>query len=208
MSVTYIDKNSPDSGAIPTTTQVKTTSTTSGEVQHVNLDTIASNYISSDGNAVLTQEQHDEDVRNGKHFFVKDFMDVATTDSPVDFLWVTPSGSVVPHASWNIAGKAEFKLELYECATSTDYGTAITVFNSNRNSTDTATVAAYSSPNISATGTKVWGGKIGSGRDAAEGGGSHDDFIGAAGTVYLLRITKIAANTQWMDYHFGWRETT
>jgi len=37
-TVTYIDKNDNNAGAIPEGTQVKTTSTASGEVQHVNID--------------------------------------------------------------------------------------------------------------------------------------------------------------------------
>jgi len=156
------------------------------------------------------------EVHSGSYYFVKGWADVDGAGTTVDFLWVVPNTTDWPHANWAIDGEAEFTLSLYEDVITSSNGTAMTVFNANRNSSNTAGVTAYVDPTLdggalgdSGTGgTLVWSGKIGSGRTSTANRRTGYEFIGKQNTKYWFQIEKEAAGTHYIDYDFNWYEHT
>ena len=156
--------------------------------------------------AVPIQDYAHKEIHKGKAFFVKGWQDVDGADTVVNFLFVT--GATTPHATWNVGGESEFTLELYEDTTVSANGTPVTVYNHKRDSSNTSTVSAYTGPTITGDGTKIWSGKIGSGRNATEERGASGELIAKTNSNYLFRITKNAANVHYFDYDFNWYEHT
>ena len=146
------------------------------------------------------------ETHSGSHFFIKDYQDVSA--GTLDFLFITPDTTKWAHALWFFAGEGEFNLDLYIDATVSANGTGITPINRNGNSGTAATVAAYSGPTVSTTGTKIWGAKFGAGRTAGGLIRENSEYIGEQNTIYLFRATKVGAGTLWLDYLFDWYEHT
>ena len=154
------------------------------------------------------------EIHSGNFYFIKGWQDITGAGTNLDFKFVIPAGSKIPHSQWNIAGEAEFTLSLYEGVTTTTAGTSVTPVNANRNSLNTSIIEAYTAPVLTSGtlgdggngGTEIWSGKIGSGRDATVGRNSNYEVMGATDTEYWFRFTKSAAGTEWIDYDFNWYE--
>lgn len=100
-----------------------------------------------------------------------------------------------PHAAAELDTNGEIWLEIFETPTFSAPGTAVTLYNRNRNIAGSPTTTVFTAPTVSAVGTKISGWIIGSGQKA---GGSTKDSIEwdlKANTEYLYRITaQVASN--------------
>jgi len=164
--------------------------------------------VDSATDALLTVDYDHHEIHSGGHFFVEGWQDVDGAATVVDFLWVVPNTAKWPHALWELAGEAEFTLSLYEGVTTSNDGTPVTIFNSNRNlTTKVATVTAFSAPTVTNTGTLILTDIMGAARSSGSTARNHE-FIGKQNTKYLFRITKSAAGTHWLKYAFRWYEHT
>lgn len=153
-------------------------------------------------NAIPIIGHEENEGHKGNSYFVKGWQDVDGAATVVNFLFKV--GSTTPHARWKVGGETEFTLQIYEGTTVSANGTPVTSYNVNRDSSNTATVSAFTAPTITGDGTLIWSGKIGSGFDATES--STGEIIAATNTNYLFRITKNTANVHYFDYDFEWYE--
>lgn len=156
--------------------------------------------------SVIDYEHHE--IHNGDHFFVRSFQDVADAATNVDWLLVVPDSAKLPHVKWEMAGEAEFELRLYEGAAVSAAGSALTALNNNRNSAEEAGLAIYSGPTITALGTLIYSGVLGS---TNKEGGDHGfpfELVLKRNTRYVLRLTHIPAGTHWLNTLVSWYEHT
>ena len=166
--------------------------------------------------AQMTIDYSHHEMHSGSFYFVKGWADVDGAGTNLDFLWVVPNTAAWPHATWEIAGEAEFTLYLYEDVTTVADGASVAAINANRNSGNTSGVATYSGPTLDTGalgdggngGTLIWAGKIGSGKNATGDRRTSNELIGKQNAKYWFRINKEAAGTHWIDYYFGWYEHT
>ena len=105
------------------------------------------------------------EVHAGNHYYVTYPFTLAATSDSQEFILTTPNTTSWAHMVWDLSGSAITEVWVYEdsAVTSTD---AISVFNNNRNSTNTADVALYrgSTSTVSSTdaaGTLIWHQKSG-----------------------------------------------
>jgi hypothetical protein len=167
--------------------------------------------IDASTNSLQTVTYSHHEVHGGSYFYVKGFADGTQT-----FLWVTPDSTKWAHANWSLSAEGEFEFYLYEDVVTSDDGTAITIFNANRNSATAATVQGFTGPTLNSGalgdggdgGDLVWQAKIGSGRNAVTSRSTNYEFIGKQNTKYWFQLTQIAAGTLWVDWDFNWYEHT
>ena len=144
-------------------------------------------------------------IHEGKHFYLKDYIDVTGSGTTVEFLLVTADSDEIPHLLVSFTTEAEFTFEAYAGTTTSADGTPISVFNNNFNSSNTSVLSAYASPTITADGDRIWGLRMGSGGGRSTGNVREDaEYVLEPDTKYLLRITKNAIGTDWVDYHLYW----
>lgn len=95
----------------------------------------------------------------------------ASTD--FDILFITPNTTAWAHIEFNMLAEAESEIRLYEepTAASTD-GVALTSYNQNRNSTDTAACLAYYMTTVAVPGTLIFRRHFGTGKTS--GGEARD----------------------------------
>lgn len=159
-------------------------------------------------NAILTVDYSHHEVHEGSHYFVQGWVDLAASTA-LDFLFVTPNTTKWAHAQWTVGTEAEGLLELYEGSTIAANGSAVTIYNNDRNSGNTAGVTAFSTPSVTATGGLIYAAKLGSGRNAGGDAGRDHEIIAKQNTNYLFRITNNDGSaTRYATYDFSWYEHT
>lgn len=159
--------------------------------------------------AIVTIANEHHEIHEGDYYYVKGFADGTQT-----FLWVTPNTAEWAHAQWSLSAEGEFEFCMYEGVVTSNDGAPITIFNANRNSTNTATVQGFTGPTLNAGvlgdgldgGIMVWCSKVGTGRQSTVGRSTGYEFIGRQNTKYWFQITQIAAGALWVDWDFNWYE--
>jgi len=116
----------------------------------------------------------------------------------IEMYFKTPDSSVRIHAYPAFSSELAGNAELRESATVSASGSSLTVFNVNRNSSNTSTAAIRSSPTLTASGTRLRYYNIGGGSITNSGGGVADKagWILKQGTIYILRYTSITASNE------------
>lgn len=164
---------------------------------------------------VITYEHHE--IHEGKHFFVRDYQDLAI-NNVLDFTWLMPDGGIADwmHWTWQINTESETLWQVYEGAVVTNpLANVVTPYNNNRNSANvSATVMKYElQANLAAADadTDVSGATLlatgisGAGRDS--GTISRDnEMIMQQDTLYCLRATANAAG--YIAFEMSWYEHT
>lgn len=164
--------------------------------------------------AIETIDYAHHETHEGEFYYVKGQVDVTGAATNLDFLWCVPNTTKWPHAQWLFDAEAQFILSLYEDVDVSANGTAVAIFNANRNSANTPGVVAYVGPTLAGGilgdggqgGTLVWQSTIGSGKTAGQGREVSHEFIGKQNTDYWYQITKEAAGTAWVVWDFNWYE--
>jgi len=150
---------------------------------------------------VETIEREHYEIHEGNHYKCQDYDD--DVDSGVSKFWhvKSPNTSIRVHLCYKIITSKNGLLEFFEDATFSNSGTTLTVFNNNRNSTNTTTTEIFKDPIITASGTRIDVnvlGTDGTGVAGAVGGSSKrtDEIILKSGTSYILKITALSNDTR------------
>jgi len=123
--------------------------------RHAKLDTST--------HTIQTIDYAHHEVHAGSHYYLTYPFTLAATTDTQDFIIDTPNTTKWAHMIWDLGGSAITEVWVYEgtTVTSTD---AITTFNNNRNSTETADVVIYNAGAIVSStddGTLIWHSKSG-----------------------------------------------
>ena len=166
----------------------------------------------SDDGALVSMPYNTAATHAGKFFFTNFYNAAIAAAGTIDVLVVT-GATTTPHLAVMVDIGAASTLSIYEAVTASNNGTALSVYNANRQSTKVTTAAAYHTPTITGTGTTLMlnhyiaGGTTGN----ATGGSSSDfarvtEFVLKASTKYLFRVTNIAAGATAGSVQLGWYE--
>jgi len=178
------------------------------------------NIIDTVTRAQPTIEYEHYTIHNSFHYFYTDAFSLnATTDANIkEFLIVTPThvagAAFAPgcHLHFEAEGSIITQFDLYEDCTRTAATTdAVTTFNNNRNSTDSAQLKVYT-PVISTTdtadGTLLYtfkGGTSTAQFRAGDSGDSAQEIVLKKNAKYLMRFTSSSASNL-CDLYLNWYE--
>lgn len=158
--------------------------------------------------AVITIDYAHHEIHDGSHF-KGGYQDVTmNTNDVINLLLVTPNTTKYAHFTMTAQSSGAATVELYEGGTITG-GTAVTIWNRDRNSTKVATVKLYHTPSITSDGTKMvtkWIGGTGFRADVSGAVRGDSEFILRKNTNYLIRATanantiKVAIGADWYEH--------
>lgn len=160
----------------------------------------------STGAMACIDYEHSE-IHAGDHYFIKDWSDIAGSTT-VDFLVVTPNTTKWAHMVLEFSFEAEANITVYEGATTSANGTAITINNRQRNSVNTAGITAFTGPTVTTTGTSIARYKAGTGKSAGGEVRAAAELVLKQNTKYLIRVINDTVTTNWCDYLADWYEHT
>jgi hypothetical protein len=120
----------------------------------------------------------------------------------------TPNTTVEPHLQYNISNTLELEFQFYEGPTVSRNGTAVTSYNRNRRSTNTATLSIFHTPTTSGNGTELASRREGTGKTAGGSARSVAEWILAKNQSYLLAFTSRAGagTTNYLNWWVVWYE--
>jgi len=167
--------------------------------------------VNSGGALTVILDAHHE-IHEGNYYYVKNFISLGVGDS-AEFLFVIGSDKV-PHVQWHLSSESEAEFYMYEDVDTSNNGTPVTIFNADRNSPNTATMLAYSSPTLAGGslgdggqgGTVISAAVVGSNKDTTQNRNTTYELIGKANTKYWVKLTNTSSQTSWIDYDFNWYE--
>ncbi len=156
---------------------------------------------------VISNEHHE--VHEGDTYFIKTFLfDQEGSGNITYFSFTTPDTTKEIHAKVAISPDVDFEVEIFEDATVTG-GTPIPGQNANRNSTNTADLAALAGPTVSVAGNLMWAARNGGGRDpVGVAPGLNYEIIAKRDSTYVFKITKRTTADGVVDIDFWWYEHT
>ena len=137
-------------------------------------------------------------IHDGTFFSAGVAIENVANNGVVELLIQTPAGAPL-HARFSGFTGGNATNALYEGTTFSVAGTAVTPVNRNRRSTNVARGTFTSGPTITDDGTPIFLGYTGGGAGGSAAGSSSasfEEYILAASTTYLARITNTAGNNQ------------
>jgi len=108
------------------------------------------------------------------------------------------------HAKIMIDSESELLITMFEAATLSANGTAITIFNRNRNYQLTDFLGLYRAPTITANGTQVYQRRIGSGRSFGGAYGRENEWILKDNTIYLVKLVNQVTTANWYNFEIDY----
>jgi hypothetical protein len=132
---------------------------------------------------------------SGLYFFFQDYATGIGNGSSRDILVITANNGKGIHCRFNFATLGG-TYNLYESPTTTANGTAISVLNRNRTSSNVASLAAYSVPTVTAVGTLLATCLLGSTSrsSTADYLNSNEQMILKPNTKYLIRFNSTSGS--------------
>ena len=110
-------------------------------------------------------------------------------------------------------GRGDIEIDLYEAITASPNGSAVTIFNKNRLSSNAALATVFTGPTVSDTGTlihKEWipptATGVGQSADGTSNAIDGDEWVLAASTKYLFRMTNLSGATIDYQVELEWEE--
>jgi hypothetical protein len=146
-------------------------------------------------------------IHTSESFFIKDWVTL-TNGQILNFVAITPDTTKTPHLVMEFNFQAEANIAIYEGATLSNNGTAITSFNRDRNSDNAATTLVYHTPTITTDGTLIARYKAGSGKSIGGSQSSRAELKLKRNTKYIIRVTNDTVSNNWMGYLADWYEHT
>jgi len=150
-------------------------------------------------NVLVTVDKEHGNVHDGDFYKAHLKSPTLAADSgTVSMYFKTPDSAIRIHAYPAFSSELAGCAELRESATVSASGSSLTVFNANRNSSNTSTASVRSSPTLTGSGTRLRHYNIGGGAITNSGGGVADKagWTLKQGTIYILRFTSIAASNE------------
>lgn len=150
----------------------------------------------------LTVDIVHQRVHEGR-YFSGGYYNAAVADTNTIQLLVQTTAEVT-HAVFNATSSGDAYIQLFEGATVSAAGTAVTMSNHNRQSTKVFGGTVTHTPTVTGTGTQVNGTSLMPGGTKSAGSGGEFDgfgaeFVLAASTIYLFRVTNVAGGNAKMD---------
>lgn len=184
--------------------QISVNSNTQLRVTVFNSSGLEAKFDPSSGTFVNEDYAHYE-IHQGNHFYRKNWFDL-TNGAVYNFLIITPDSVELPHFEYLISSEGEIHIDCYRDVVVSANGTAVSTFNRNENSSNTATMLLYHTPTITSVGTQIYAAKGGSAQKVGGTIRANDEVVLKANTQYLFRITNDTALNNWIDYLFDWYE--
>ena len=144
-------------------------------------------------------------VHAGLHHVCHSWSNVGGAESVLDVLLRVPAAKF-PHLKWSFTTGDAFTFTFYEGTIVSANGTALTVVNNNRNSTNVAGVTTFLSPTVTTAGTALMSGQLSIGARSGGSDSRDSEFILKPSTNYLLRFIKSNAGTAFVEHEFSWYE--
>lgn len=149
-------------------------------------------------NLVVKGDIH-ADIHKGIFFSTGTSDTALAGGASLEILIQTPADTPRIHARFQAAMGSDASTALFEGTTFSDAGTLITPTNRNRASATVAGGTWSTGPTLTADGSQIFSGVIpgGSGGNALGGSvASFEEFILAAGSTYLARVTNLTGQVQ------------
>jgi hypothetical protein len=158
------------------------------------------------GNLRTTDNEHAH-IHEGDHFNYCDYALSQASAAVIEFVITTPNTTKWGHVTFEFTASAGATMQLYEGTSGVTGGTTITPRNNNRNSSTAAGLTIVKDPtSITSDGTRAAGFLAGGSRTAGLAGREKENLL-KQNTVYLLRITSLAANND-ISWCGEWYEHT
>ena len=159
-------------------------------------------YVKTDystGAMQVIDYQHHE-IHAGSHFFCSIYDSDVDTAAPKYFRITTPNTTNWGHLLLNFTSSGAGLWEFFENPTINAAGTSKTIYNSNRNSANTATLTVFEDTTTTSDGTKLWSdltGANGVGGSRTTGNSSRDnEIVLKQNEDYILKFTPDADNAK------------
>jgi len=163
---------------------------------------------SVDGSLIQIDNVHHA-IHDGEHYHACVFDGDVDIASPKYMRLETPLSNVEQHVIIDVSADGGFLFELYENPTINAAGSAVTIHNSNRRSSNTSSCSAFEDTTTQAPnndGTRLCGGYSGGEkRKATAEAGSRTEWILKSNEDYLVKVTPDADNTSVM-INIAWYE--
>lgn len=161
--------------------------------------------------SLQTIEYEHHEIHGGSHYYYEDNVTLDATET-VDIGWQVSNTTAWTHFTFQITSQAEVVVALYEAATITFDGTALTAVNNNRNSGNTSNWQEFElDPTVNAVGTQISEVILGTSTNPNNGlpGGlqRNRELVLDQNAVYLLRVTS-NVNDNAINITFEWYEHT
>jgi len=131
-------------------------------------------------------------VHEGRYFSGGYYNAAVANNATIDMLFQTTT--TIPHVVFSANAAGDATVQLFENATFSAAGTAVTMSNHNRGSAKAWSGTVTHTPTITATGTQLNGtGYLAAGEKNFTSGGTFNfggEFLLKASTVYLFRVTN------------------
>lgn len=161
--------------------------------------------VTYDGRIITLTPEHNE-IHEGNMFSIAESRDLANA-AVGDFLFVVPAMlPKQPHFVLSVENTAEALYQFYEGSTVSDLGTEISSFNRNRASSSEALLKVYEGSTVTAVGNIILNSKQGINKQIGGSVRSENEMILADDTMYLLRITNLAAGVNTINGLVSWYE--
>jgi len=160
------------------------------------------------GGAIAIGFEHHE-MHDGDHYFFKTSIeDTGGNGSTTTFSFTTPDTPTRIHAKALLAPDVDYTISIQEGAVVSG-GVAVTGWNNDRDSSNTATLTALSGPTIDTPGTVIWNARTGGGRKpVGVAPGFNYEIIAKRNTTYAFTVVKEIAGVGIVDIDFWWYEHT
>ena len=157
--------------------------------------------------ALVGIEDQEHHMHEGKHWFIKTWMDIDQAVDPTSYLMFnTPPMPTRIHAYTHLDAEVEFTISIYKDAIVSDVGTPMLGQNNDQNHSGTHALLPYAGPTVTDPGTLIWSAKVGSGKSAGVSMGLNYEIIAKSDSNYLYKVEKNVAAVHWLDVDFWWYE--
>ncbi len=156
------------------------------------------NNLREQKNILVTVDKVHAKIEEGKAYHAHINSPTLADTETIEMYFKAPASPLECHSVVTFGGELGGFGEIREGATVTLSGSVVTIFNRNRNSTNTSTAAVRSSPTVTASGTQLAHFHVGGGFQGRDGGNIGDRFEWPLkfGTIYIFRYTSIAGSNE------------
>src|SRR5271157_2867616 len=105
--------------------------------------------------AIVRIDEIHHKTHDGLMFSVNNVALNIQTATPKRYLVIVPSNANTYHFTFDIEGDAEYLVEFFETPTKSANGTALNIYNNNRNSVNTLDATFFQDPTVSVDGTEL-----------------------------------------------------
>ena len=158
--------------------------------------------------ALMTIDYEHHEIHSGSHFFIAGY-DTYAADGDIDFQVTTPDSTTWAHMLFEIQATGATVFSIYEGGTIGGGGSAVTAYNSNRNSSGTSVLTIQTGGTVTAEGTLIFAQAFGvSGNPTQTAGGaerSAHEIILKQNTTYRFFIESNSADNI-ISYQGYWYE--